>query len=423
MRSPGELAGDDRRHGSRWAVLAFSALLFTASQFWRVANAVVASDHQRDLHLSAEALGGISAAFFYGFAAAQVPLALVLDRVGARWTMTVLTLVGAGGAIVFANADGIAGATLGRVLLGVGMAGNLMGSLQLVAQWFSPREFATLAGVLATLGTLGNILATTPLALLVGAIGWRRAFVLVAAATTVAAIAFWTVVRDRQRDPGPATGGDPPPSTLSMARDLLRSGDYWLISFGAFCRYGAFLAIQGLWAGPYLVTVAGLSPVSAASFILLMNVGIVVGGPIGGWLSDRALRSRKQVMMISLAGIGGAQAVLAVAPERASVWIVGSVMLLLGISSSFGQVVYAHVKDLLPRRMTGMAMTGVNFFVMLGAGTFLHGIGWIVDHWSDGAHASTGYRAGFALGAAATGLALALYARTRDAHVEHGSAG
>lgn len=396
-------------------MLALSSLLFTASQFYRVANAVVASDLQHDLHLSSEALGGISAAFFYGFAAAQVPLALVLDRIGARWTMTVLTLVGSAGAVVFANADGLAGATAGRVLLGVGMAGNLMGSLKLVGDWFSPREFATLAGVIATLGTLGNILATTPLALLVSAVGWRRAFVFVAVATTIASVAFWVVVRDREQHGG--TGKGPEPSGEISSMVLLKSRDYWLISFGAFCRYGAFLAIQGLWAGPYLVTVVGLSSVSAANFILLMNVAGVVGGPIGGWLSDRVLRSRKQVMMISLAGIAGAQLGLALAPERASLWIVGAVMVLLGMTSSFGQVVYAHMKDLMPARMSGMAMTGVNFFTMLGAGTFLHGIGWIVDHWTAGAHGSGGYRAGFGLGAAATGLALVLYARTRDAHV------
>jgi nitrate/nitrite transporter NarK len=336
--------------------------------------------------------------------------------------MTALTLLGSVGAVVFASADGVAGATLGRVLLGVGMAGNLMGTLKLVADWFSPSEFATLSGVIGTLGALGNILATTPLAVLVSTVGWRRAFLIVAVATALAAIAFWLVVRDRSTAPSAADGPAKTGTISSMAGDLLRSRDFWLISFGAFCRYGTFVAIQGLWAGPYLVTVAGLSSVQAANFILLMNLAGVVGGPLGGWLSDRVLGSRKRVMMLSLAGTGLAQLALALAPERASLWIVGIVLALLGMTSAFGQVVYAHVKGLMPDRMTGMAMTGVNFFVMLGAGTFLLGIGWILDHGAAGAHGSSGYRAGFGVGAAATAVALVLYTRTRDAHVRRRTA-
>src|SRR5512144_2901580 len=94
----------ESRHRWRWLVLGAAALLFVCSQFYRVANAVVAPELQRDLGLSPVALGGLSAAFFWAFAAAQVPLAVVLDRVGARRSMAVLSLMGAVGAGVFATA-------------------------------------------------------------------------------------------------------------------------------------------------------------------------------------------------------------------------------------------------------------------------------------------------------------------------------
>jgi sugar phosphate permease len=204
-----------------------------------------------------------------------------------------------------------------------------------------------------------------------------------------------------------------------MIRRLLSSRDYWLISFGAFCRYGAFVAIQGLWAGPYLVEAAGLSPLRAANLILLLNLSFVVGAPLGGWLSDRLLSSRKKVMLAALAGTAVAELALALASGSRSVWLIALILTTLGITSSFGQVVYAHVKELMPARMAGMAMSGVNFFVMLGAAAYMHGTGWVLDRWSDaaGARGAGGYRAAFVAAAAMVALALGLYAFTRDAPV------
>jgi nitrate/nitrite transporter NarK len=408
----------------RWAVLVLAGTLFVCSQFYRVANAVVAPDLQRDLGLSSEALGAVSAAFFYAFAVAQVPLAVVIDRVGARVIMTALTLVGAAGAVVFAAAHGAAGATTGRILLGVGMAGNLMGSLRLVSRWFPPRQFATLSGVVLGVGTVGNMLAATPLVLLVEAAGWRGAFLVNGAVTTALAALFWMVVREvpagREPAPAPSAAAAPGPSISASARTLLGSRDYWLISLGAFCRYGTFAGIQALWIGPWLVDVVRLSPVMAANLIVVMNVAVVVGSPLGGWLSDRVLASRKRLALLGLGGLAAAELALALLGPGAGVLVVVLVLVVIGVSSSFGQVVYAHVKDVMPERMAGMAMTGVNFFVMLGAATFLHVMGWILDRSAlpGGARTAHGYELAFLLAGGSVAVAFVGYLLTRDPEPE-----
>jgi MFS family permease len=405
----------------RWLVLALAAVLFIASQFYRVANAVVAPQLQHDLGLSSEALGAVSAAFFYAFAVAQVPLAALLDRLGARLIMAVLTVVGSGGAVVFAWADGATGATVGRALLGLGMAGNLMGSLKLVSRWFPARRFATIAGIVLALGTIGNILAATPLVLLVGATGWRSAFVLIAAVTAALGVLFWVVVREAPPGASPAhrdgPPADAPPPLLESAALLLRSRDYWLISLGAFCRYGTFAAIQGLWVGPWLVDVLRLGPVRAANLILVMNVALVIGAPLGGWLSDHVLGSRKRLALLGLGGLAAAELALAFLGPGAGWWLVALVLAVLGAASAFGQVLYAHVKDVMPPRMAGMAMTSVNFFVMLGAAAFLHVMGWILDRSAlpGGARTADGYHAAFLLAGVSVAVAFAAYFLTREA--------
>lgn len=164
------MMGGDLKRG--WVIFGTCAVLYVLSQFHRVSLAIISPDLQRDLGLSPHSLGLLTALFFYAFALTQLPLGPCLDRIGERRTMAFLTMMGSLGTLIFSWAKGLEGAALGRALLGVGMAANLMGSMKLFTTWFSPKEFATLSGSMIALGTLGNMAAATPLALMVQALGW-----------------------------------------------------------------------------------------------------------------------------------------------------------------------------------------------------------------------------------------------------------
>jgi MFS family permease len=150
-----------------------------------------------------------------------------------------------------------------------------------------------------------------------------------------------------------------------------------------------------------------------------MNVSFVVGAPLAGWLSDRVLSSRKKVVLAGLAGLAAAELALALAGPAPRIWLVAAALATLGLASSFGQVVYAHMKDLVPEGMAGMAMSGVNFFTMLGGAAFVHGTGWVLDRGADvaGARGPDGYRAAFLASSLVVASALALYSFTRDPRV------
>ncbi len=154
----------------RWLIFALASFLFLLSQFYRVSNAVIAPMLLEDLVLDTKAIGLLSASFFYAFALTQIPISLLLDKIGPRTMMTVLSIIGVGGAVIFSAANSMGTGMAGRALLGIGMSCNLMGSYKLLTLWFSPRMFATLAGILVALGTMGNMVATTPLVL------WRPYF-------------------------------------------------------------------------------------------------------------------------------------------------------------------------------------------------------------------------------------------------------
>ncbi len=363
----------------RWIIFLLATSHFFLSQFYRTSSAVIATQLIQDLALDTEGLGLLSASFFYGFAATQIPIGLLLDKVGPRKLMTILSLLGILGAFIFSAADSLAMGLIGRILLGIGMACNLMGTFKLLTHWFGPLVFATLSGVVVSIGTLGNIVATTPLVMLVEHMGWRQSFQLIAGINLVLTLTLFFIVRDR---PAPSSEGPSDrESSISIKQAftnltmLWKERDYWIISLATFVRYGTFAAFQALWAGPFLMEAMGYSAVKTGNLILLMTVGIITGSPFWGALSDRVFKTRKWVIVFCLAGVAASALFLMLIPPEAGLVVVAFLFFAFGFFSSAGILMYPHIKDRMPIQMAGAAMTGINFFNMMGPALFLQGIG------------------------------------------------
>jgi sugar phosphate permease len=403
-------------HSRTWlfTTVILAAVMFAMSQFYRASVAVISPDLMQEMGLNALDLSRISAAFFYAFAVMQIPVGIFLDTVGPRIAMTALTLVSVIGAIIFALGESPGWLTFGRILLGVGMACNFMGALKLLTVWFEPRQFATLSAVVVSLGTLGNIAAATPLVLMVSLVGWRHSFLIIAGFTFALALVFLAVIKDRpradaegagiitggaaaentccaddksgpensdDRAAAPADGMENRPSvsqTLGRAWALFHEKDYWIISAATFCRYGIYAAVQALWAGPFLIHVLELSAVTAGNILFLMSIGLILGCPLCGWLSDSLVVSRKKIIIPGIFCMTGLLLAMNQLSPDTGVWVVYLVFFSFGLASGSGQVMYAHIKEQVPRANAGMAMTGINFFTMAGVAVFLQGMGHVM---------------------------------------------
>lgn len=405
----------------KWLIFGFCAALFLMSMLYRTSNAVIAPLLAEDLGLDYQDLGLLGAVFFYAFALVQLPMGLVLDRIGPRLTLTVLNLAGAAGAVIFAQTEGLTGGVIGRGLLGLGMSANLMGSLQLLTLWFPPKIFATLIGLTMALGYLGSMLATSPLAWLAGAIGWRNSFLILAAANALLALAVFIWVGNRppqSATQSPESENDNPRPVARPVKTLTASPTFWTIALTAFMRYGAFAALQTLWAGPFLIIGLGLSPVSAGHLLLALNIGFICGAPTGGMIADKWLGSRKRTVQVGIGLFGLTMITLAFWPAKLPLWWLGGLFFILGFFNSWSNIIYAHIKEAMPSGMSATAMTGVNFFTMMGAGVFLHGLGGILARFSQSGQGGTaGFRAAFLVCAAAVGLALVVYSFSREDRV------
>ena len=406
---------------SRWLIFAIGSSVFIISMFYRASSAVIAPDLTRDLALDYQQLGLLGAVFFYTFALVQLPMGLILDRVGPRLTIFSLNLIGCVGALLFALASSPANAVLGRALLGLGMASNLIGPLALLARWFPARRFATVQGLFMAVGTMGGILATSPLALLVGGLGWRGSFMLLAGLNLVLALIVILFIRNRppERPDGPSPVRPAPPM-LATLRILLGSKDYWLISWSTFFRYGVYASIQTLWAGPYLIQQLGMSPVQAGQLLLAMNAAFILGAPATGWTADSLLRSRKWTVVLGMAVMACAVLVLGLWEEGIAMAGLVALFLVLGFSNSVGNLMYPHIKNLMPPEMVGTALAGINFFTMAGAGLFVHGMGGLLARLAGDGPAGEAYRTTFLICSATLFLVVVIYLFTRDDRVEAG---
>jgi sugar phosphate permease len=361
----------------RWLIFGLACSLFFLSQFYRVSNAVIAPQLLGDLAIDTKGLGLISASFFYAFALTQIPISLLLDKVGPRSMMTTLSTIGILGAVVFSWADTLAYGVAGRVLLGIGMSCNLMGTYKLLTLWFSPRAFAGLAGLVVALGTAGNMVATTPLVILVGQVGWRSSFQLIAVINLILTLFFYLIVRDSpaQNSTKSTAATMDIQQAFGNLRLLLTQKDFWIISFGTFARYGIFAAFQALWAGPYLMEAMGYSALTTGNLILLLNVGMILGAPCWGTVSDRLLNTRKWIIVAGSGSILLTIIILAVIPPGTPLPVFSVLFFCFGFFNATGLLMYPHIKELVPPEMSGAAMTGINFFTMIGPAVFLQGLG------------------------------------------------
>jgi sugar phosphate permease len=409
-------------NSTRWAIFAVLSSMFMLSQFYRASNAVIAPVLVRDLALNAESLGLLGGAFFYAFAVIQLPMGPAIDRIGPRVIVAFLPLVSALGAFLFAVSGGFSLAFLARLLIGVGMAGVLIGSFKVFAAWFSPDEFATMNGLTYAIGMVGSIGATSPLAFAASLLGWRISFVIIGLATVLICAAVYKIVRDRPEKAeypipqGQVSGREEKIPLLLPVRTIFGNLVFWQIAATAFLRYGTFVAIQGLWGGPYLIDILGYSPVKAGHILMMPSMGAIIGAPLSGRLSDKVFLSRKKVVLGGMCAYAAGMVFLTGwLPVTHELFHYG-VFFSLGLFSSCGMVLYSQIKESFDIRIAATAMTAVNFFTMMGGAIFMQGMGGIIEMFpaEGGAYSPRAYHAAFLVCLLAMVLAIAFYSFSKD---------
>ena len=389
-------------------VLPFS-LGYFLSYAVRNVNAVIAPDLSADLTLTPAMLGLLTSAYFLAFAASQLPLGVLLDRYGARRVESVLFIIAAAGCALFAMGTTLIELALARAIIGIGVSGALMGAFRAYVQWFPRERLALVNGLTMTVGGLGALAATAPVEWMLGWTDWRGVLWTMAAIGLLVSFAVYFIVPSHEADKAPAT--ETLGEQIGGIGTVFRNVHFWRIAPLAVTSQAAFMAIQGLWAGPWFRDIAGFERDAVAAHLLYITVAMVVGFFSLGFVADRLARVGVGAVsvgtwscIIALAGL--AMATLDAPVPTLLPW------LLFGFFGGAGFLFYASVTGYFPEALAGRAITCMNVLTFGGAFAAQWSIGAIIGAWpvaADGGYDPRGYVAGFGLFVLLTAVSVLWY--------------
>ncbi len=408
----------------RWTAFVIVGLAYVLSFFHRFAPAAISSDLQQAFDANAAELGGLAATYFYVYMVMQIPTGILVDTLGPRRVVAIGGVIGGLGSLFFGMADTLTLASIGRLLVGLGVSVTFIALLKLNAAWFHDRHFATMTGVTILLGNAGSLLAAAPLAWALTYVSWRSAFIGVGVFSLLLAVLAWWLVRNH---PGEAKlpslreldgkAAHPPheghwyDGLLLVLKNRATWPGLW-VNMGL---AGSLFAFAGLWAVPFLRDAYGMDRAIATNHTTLLLAGFAIGAFFIGTLSDR-LGRRKPVMIAGALGY-----CLCWLPMLFGVPMDGylgySLFLVMGLCAPSFTLSWACAKEVNPHALSGMATSVVNIGGFLGTAIMQPLVGWAIDR----AHATSGdvafglshYQAGIGilLGFSLLGLVATLFIR------------
>ncbi|AGH53890.1 hypothetical protein LPE509_01799 [Legionella pneumophila subsp. pneumophila LPE509] len=327
--------------------------------------------------VTGQGFGVISAFYFYAYAPTQLPAGVLYDRYGPRKLMTFAIVLCAFGSAFFASTDSVFTACIGRFLIGIGSAFSFIGVLVLISRWFPPYYFAILAGVAQLMSSVGAMFGEMPLAALIDLVGWRSASFILAGVGFLLAILFWVFIRDYPHQQNQTIPDHYLRDEWKRLVAVCKHAYTWIIGGYAFAIWTPIAVFAALWGVPFLQEKFQVSVVAASGLCSMIWLGIGVGSPLLGWLSDK-LESRRIALIIS--AVLGLIATLIILywSELSYNWAY-FVLFVLGLGAGGQTVSFAVVKENNTPELVGTASGFNNLSVLIGGAIFQPLVGYILQ--------------------------------------------
>lgn len=401
-----------------WIFLVISAT-YVLAYFHRAAPAVVGPEIIRELALSPTSFSLISSAYFWAYAATALPAGILSDTWGARKTVGVFVFLSGLGGFLFALTSSVPIMAAGRFVIGLGAGVVYIAAMRILTDWYRPDEMATYSGILLAAGNFGALISTTPLVFLMGSIGWRNSFVMVACLTLLASVVGYLVIRNK-----PAEIGLPTPQEIMGVRPaaqnagvslgeavsvVLGNKKFYLLAIFIFSYYGTFMGFGSLWAGPYLQNIYGLSKQVAGNILMMFPLGMIVGCPLSGYLSDKVLKSRKRVMLWGCVLHSLCYIPFIFLADQMAKPVLYILFFLYGLSGGAFVSCFACAKEIYEERFAGTANGALIIFVSTGGAFYQYVMASVINLYpvlSPGVYSLAAYKSAFLvpLGGLLTGI-------------------
>jgi MFS family permease len=368
-----EATGRLGRQAAIVVFLAFAAAYF-CSTLVRAITATLAPVLTQEFSLHARDLGLLAGGYFLGFAATQLPLGTWLDRHGPKRVILGFLSLAVLACLAFSAATSFTWLLIARVLLGMGVSACLMAPLTGYRRWFDAGTLLRANSWMLMTGSLGMLASTLPVQWLMPLTGWRPLFWILAGLILLSMLAIAWVVPS-WKGVVPAV---PAPSAQASYSQIWRSRYFQKMAPLAFFNYGGVVAIQTLWAGPWMIRVAGYTPLEAATGLFWINAAMLFTfwgwGLVNPWLSQHGWSANRLLTW----GVPVSMGVLAlnILAGPATGWVGWAAFCM---SASVMGLAQPAVGMAFPQALAGRALSGYNLVIFAGVFVMQWGIGLLID--------------------------------------------
>ncbi|MDA8436682.1 MAG: MFS transporter [Actinomycetales bacterium] len=369
----------ERTPARAWLVWGVAVAAYTIAVLQRTSLGVSGLDAAQRFGISAALLATFAVVQLLVYAAMQIPVGAMVDRVGPRAMVVAGALLMALGQVALALAESFPAAILARVLVGAGDAMTFISVLRLVASWFAPRQVPVLTQVTGLVGQGGQILSAIPLVAILHTAGWTPAFLSAASFSVLAAVLTLVVVRDT---PDGTRSADESPSWAKIRHDLVSAWQHPGTRLGLWTHFTTQFSgtvFVMLWGYPFLTSGEGLTRQEAGALFTVMVLSGMAAGPVIGVLVSRhPLRRSWLVLGIILSAMGVWTVVLAL-PEPAPGWLLLVLVLVLSVSGPGSMIAFDYARTFNPPNRFGTATGIVNVGGFVAALVTILLVGLVLD--------------------------------------------
>lgn len=385
---------------NKWIVLGLCCLANFLVYFHRVTPAVMVNELMAEFGGTAALIGVFSSTYFYAYTAMQIPVGYMTDRLPLRLLIGLGTIMAGISSIIFGVAGSMSTALAARTMTGLGVSAVLIPSYKILSVAFGER-FMMANGILMAAGAAGALGASSPLAMLIDAFGWRSAFYIIAAASFLVGFLCLAFIKgpwdgrneaSRRADKGEVGKGG---SALGHLKHALLPGTV------TFFKYGPLVAFQGLWGVPFLMASYSMSKVSASQVLFLLSVSTIAGGLLVGPLTSMAKVGKGTLLKASSAMFLLCWIPMVLRPSAQALSGIYASMALMGAADIIVLIsINNYIRRTTTEQVRGTVLGMTNMMTLLGGAIYQPVMGLFVDG------AAAGYTSAFLLCIAGAAISL-----------------
>jgi sugar phosphate permease len=371
-----------------WLIWGVAVVAYVVAVLQRTSLGVSGVAATNRFDVSASALSSLAVVQLIVYAALQIPVGVLLDRVGPKVLIASGAILMLVGQTTLAVAPTIGVAIVGRILVGAGDALTFISVIRLLASWFNGRLLPQVLQWTGNIGQLGQVLSAIPLSIVLHRFGWTPAFLSAAALSALVAVFVIVLLSNGHANvstgPGEAAElardrAETVPTALRRLREALARPGTQLGFWSHFTTQSSGTVFSLLWGFPLLTDGLGYSPAVASGMLTLIVAAGVVSGPILGILTARFPLRRSNLVLGIVALIGVAWTTVLLWPDKPPFWLVVALVLVLGIGGPGSLIGFDFARTFNSLRSLGSANGVVNVGGFLASFVMMYLIGVILD--------------------------------------------